>query len=466
MQYLSCSILQIFFFLAELKWTYAGYLTDNFPQSVIEDGQLTTLQLLAKYKHPGESHDVTTEDKYILTMHRIPRPKAKPVLLVHGLQDSSATWILMGPESGLGYYLYANGYDVWMGNVRGNRYSRNHVKYNASADKAYWTFSWHEIGYYDIPAMIDTVLGKTGYQKLSYFGHSQGTTTFFVMASTRPEYNAKVHSMSALAPVAFMGHVKAPLLPLARMGIVMFGDFLNNLMSHGTIATMTCTITPKMFKTCLNYFYDIVGKNTEEFNTTMFPVVLGHLPAGCNIKQLEHYIQLKSSQRFCQFDYEAKENQRIYGRPTAPDYPLEKVTAPIALYYAQNDYLSSVEDVQKLIKILPNVVENNMYPQKKWNHMDMVWGLSSRRLAQPKMLKVMQLWENGGPGKNNEDVEEEVDAKEEDPEHEEVPETTEISVFKSASAVCVITFLSIINHVVDKLSVKSGHFNTKLRQCY
>ncbi|XP_068151243.1 lipase 1 isoform X2 [Drosophila tropicalis] len=361
-------------------------------------------------------------------MHRIPRPKAKPVLLVHGLQDSSATWIFMGPKSGLGYYLYAKGYDVWMANVRGNRYSRNHVKYNASADKAYWSFSWHEIGYYDLPAMVDAVLAKTGYQKLSYIGHSQGTTTFFVMASTRPEYNAKINLMSALAPVAFMGNVKAPLLPLARMGIRMFGSFLNTMLAHSTIATMTCTITPRMFKTCLKYFYDIVGKNSGEFNTTMFPVVLGHLPAGSNVKQMEHYIQLKASQRFCQFDYEAKVNQRIYGRPTPPDYPLEKITAPVALYYAQNDYLSSVEDVQKLIKLLPNVVENYMYPQRKWNHIDMVWGLRSRRLAQPKVLRVMRLWENGGPGKNNDEAEEEEDeADDQDEHHDEVPETTEAS---------------------------------------
>lgn len=208
---------------------------------------------------------MTTDDKYILTLHRIARPGAKPVLLVHGLEDTSSTWIVMGPESGLGYFLYANGYDVWMGNVRGNRYSKGHVKLNPNTDKSYWSFSWHEIGMYDLPAMIDGVLQKTGYQKLSYFGHSQGTTSFFVMASSRPEYNAKIHLMSALAPVAFMKHMKAPLMGIARMGMNMFGDNFE-LFPHSEVFLNQCLSSAAMLKTCMRFYWQIVGKNREEQN--------------------------------------------------------------------------------------------------------------------------------------------------------------------------------------------------------
>ncbi|KAI8427544.1 hypothetical protein MSG28_002059 [Choristoneura fumiferana] len=64
------------------------------------------------------------------------------------------------------------------------------------------TFSWHEIGYYDLPAMIDYVIKNTKVSKLQYVGFSQGTTAFWVMASTRPEYNDKISAMQALAPIA------------------------------------------------------------------------------------------------------------------------------------------------------------------------------------------------------------------------------------------------------------------------
>jgi len=51
--------------------------------------------------------------------------------------------------------------------------------------------------------MIDHVLKVTGFPKLHYAGHSQGCTSFFVMCSMRPAYNAKVVSMQALAPAVY-----------------------------------------------------------------------------------------------------------------------------------------------------------------------------------------------------------------------------------------------------------------------
>ena len=36
-------------------------------------------------------------------------------------------------------------------------------------------FSWHEIGTYDLPAMINKTLETSGQDKLFYIGHSMGT---------------------------------------------------------------------------------------------------------------------------------------------------------------------------------------------------------------------------------------------------------------------------------------------------
>lgn len=59
-----------------------------------------------------EVHHVKTDDGYILEMHRIlgspkspPRESKKVVFLMHGLLDSSATWVLTGPSHGLGVFL-------------------------------------------------------------------------------------------------------------------------------------------------------------------------------------------------------------------------------------------------------------------------------------------------------------------------------------------------------------------------
>lgn len=103
-----------------------------------------------KFGYPLENHTVTTEDGYILTMHRIPHGKnnsetldtpVKPVaLLQHGLGSSSVDWINKGPDQSLGQLLADAGWDVWLGNNRGTLWSRNHLKWNPDTDNEYWDF--------------------------------------------------------------------------------------------------------------------------------------------------------------------------------------------------------------------------------------------------------------------------------------------------------------------------------------
>lgn len=176
------------------------------------------LQIIKKHGYPLERHRITTEDGYILEIHRIPhglrnsQEKNKPVVLLqHGLLCSSADWVNNAvTKNSLAFLLADKGYDVWLGNQRGNTWSRKHSFFNPNINRnLFWNFSWDEIGRYDLPAMIDYVILKTGVRDIFYVGHSQGTTAFFVMASERPEYNRKIKLMSALAPVAFMSHVES-----------------------------------------------------------------------------------------------------------------------------------------------------------------------------------------------------------------------------------------------------------------
>lgn len=171
--------------------------------NLVEKSEITAF-LIAEHGYPVEEHYVNTSDGYILKVYRIPSSPSSPPIngkrvafLQHGLLCSSADWVVLGKGKALAYLLADAGYDVWLGNARGNTNSRKHQKLSPD-HKDFWDFSWHEIGQIDLPAMIDFVLLNTGEKDLHYIGHSQGTTAFFVMTSLRKEMNAKIRTMHAL----------------------------------------------------------------------------------------------------------------------------------------------------------------------------------------------------------------------------------------------------------------------------
>jgi lysosomal acid lipase/cholesteryl ester hydrolase len=70
------------------------------------------------------------------------------------------------------------------------------------------------MGTKDLPKVIDYILQTTGATQIFYAGHSQGTTISYVLCSERPEYNSKFRAIFSLAPIAFMSHLKCPMLQM------------------------------------------------------------------------------------------------------------------------------------------------------------------------------------------------------------------------------------------------------------
>jgi len=145
------------------------------------EGTMKWTAIAGKYGYQTESYQVETYDGYLLTLFRIPgklqeSPRIRPpVLLWHGMASSGVTWLLNGDNSPA-FILAEEGYDVWMGNTRGNSFSRRHRKLDPDGDEnEFWDFTFEKAGKFDISAAVFFINKKTG-MSVPYIGHSGGTT--------------------------------------------------------------------------------------------------------------------------------------------------------------------------------------------------------------------------------------------------------------------------------------------------
>jgi len=375
-----------------------------FPDDLKPDADLTVPQLIQKYGFPFEEHKVITKDNYILTLHRIPHgrdgagepKKRKVVFLQHGFIASSADWIENSVEKSLAYELADRKYDVWLGNARGNTYSREHVNISPS-DKAFWNFSFHEMGLYDIPAVIDYILEETKQEKLFYIGHSMGTTMFWISMSLNPFYNSKIQLMIALAPVAYVQYIKSPVRLLAPFAAeaeimeMMFGDreFLPHAGLVNIFRNYVCHLEPLEDLICENIVFLMSGFDRAQLNETMVPVILGHTPAGTSTKTLIHFAQGINFGKFRRFDYGKEKNLAIYGEEFPPNYNISGVTAPVALYCGNNDWLADEKDVSRLASVLPHLVRNYKVPYDKFTHLDFLFAIDVNKFVYNNIFELL-----------------------------------------------------------------------------
>lgn len=187
----------------------------------------TTFQkeFIKHFGYPVETHHITTQDGYHLTLHRIPSniSEAKTILLVHPMTTSGIMWVapLMTHPKPIAFALSDHGYDIWILHHRGTFESLNHETLKTS-DKRYWHFTLHELAIYDVGSAVEYILDVTGAHKINYLSHSQGSSCFLILLSSKPEFNQKIASAYLLGPVGSFKH-----FPLSVQ--VLFGSKLTKL---------------------------------------------------------------------------------------------------------------------------------------------------------------------------------------------------------------------------------------------
>ncbi|NWR47719.1 LICH hydrolase, partial [Regulus satrapa] len=363
-------------------------------------------EMVSFWGYPSEEYSVVTEDGYILQLNRIPHGRGNAgcqgvrpvVLLQHGLLGEGSSWLTNLPNSSLGFILADAGYDVWIGNSRGNTWSRRHQVLTAQQDE-FWAFSFDEMAKYDLPAMINFIEQKTGQKKLYYIGHSQGTTIGFIAFSTMPQLAQKIKVFFALSPVTTVIFSRSPFRKLAFFsdsGLKeLFGtrDFLPHTALGELILSKFCVCS----KVCKHILAMVFGFNWKNTNMSRFDVYTGHTPAGSSVQNIIHWLQRKGVLAFIPL-HSQKATIPLHPLLVTPQFPSPQTGAPFyevkhmevptAIWNAGQDCLADPRDTALLLPQVKNLVHHKMIPH--WNHLDFVLGLDATEVLYREILDIMK----------------------------------------------------------------------------
>ncbi|KZS16640.1 putative Lipase 3 [Daphnia magna] len=382
---------------------------NRLPQNV--ETFFTTPEIIRNRGYPVEIHHVTSEDGYILELHRIPAilsndgTHRKAVFLQHGALEASSTWFVNPSNRSLrntnrtkpfsekplllimctfvsfaALLLADKSYDVWLGNFRGNRYSRRHVKFDPKQTD-FWRFSWDEIGTFDIPVVINYILSVTGLPTLSYIGHSLGCGVFFIAMAKHPELNAKIDTMVALAPLSSFAHFTTGIFrKLAPYGNAI-ETFLRTVGTWGWLDSegvgdillqRKCAQTYQQAKRCLKALNIIMGSNPENLQLELMPLVKANLLHGTSVPVIAQFAQnYLAGETFQAYDFGRKGNVIRYGSIKPLAYALKNITAPVYIYSGGADRLVTPQDVDWLLTQLGNIKRSVRI--QTYNHGDFLW---------------------------------------------------------------------------------------------
>ncbi|KAK9874924.1 hypothetical protein WA026_005739 [Henosepilachna vigintioctopunctata] len=358
-------------------------------------------QIVLRRNQSLETYYTVTEDNYILKTFRMV-PKCEPkaiVLLDHSFIANAEMWVDKGDLS-LGFYLLERGYEVWMGNFRGSKYSNTNVKYTVD-DYAYWNFGFHEQGVYDIKSQIDLIKKITNKNDIVFIGYSMAGTSSLVYASLHPEHAQ--NSVSALINVGGVFHLRnmkglgpdmanffyrykfLELMNWLRIGSFPYGTILR------LIKFSACNSHPfKYF--CIYLYQPLIGFSKTELDASNAPIIIKKLPDGGSTKAILHFSQIyNTGGKFRLFDYGLKKNLEHYNSTEPPLYPLNRIKVPVFTYHGSEDFFTDLKDVEELYQELsPQAKIYGHKEVKGYNHFDLMYGKNREKDVYEHLLQLLE----------------------------------------------------------------------------
>ncbi|KAI7155572.1 alpha/beta-hydrolase [Hortaea werneckii] len=359
----------------------------------------------------AEEHIVQTKDGYLLGLHRVVGRQGsaegqqgqrvnsgegsirkKVVYLHHGLLMNSEVWVcLTDRERCLPFVLVEQGYDVWLGNNRGNKYSKKSV-HSKPTEARFWDFSMDQFAFHDIPDSINYILETTRQPNLSYIGFSQGTAQAFATLSIHPTLNEKVNLFIALAPaMAPPGLASGTVASLCKSNPEVLFLAFGRRAILGSATMWQALLYPAIF----TWFIDkslafLFNWQTRNISPHQKLAAYPHLYSFTSTKCVVHWFQIIRNGTFQMFDDEtttpfAVGNSAKYYK--VAKFPTRNIKTPIHLIYGGSD---SLVDIKLMLKELPrHTVARGI---QKYEHLDLLWASDVNRLVFPHVLEALEMY--------------------------------------------------------------------------
>ncbi|KFU91421.1 Lysosomal acid lipase/cholesteryl ester hydrolase, partial [Chaetura pelagica] len=305
------------------------------------------------------------------------------VFLQHAFLGDATHWISNLPNNSLGFLLADAGYDVWLGNSRGNTWSLKH-KTLQPYQKEFWQFSFDEMGKYDIPAELYFIMNKTGQKDVYYVGHSEGAAAGFIAFSTYPELAKRVKIFCALGPVITCSHATSPLITIAKAPEPLIRVFFCLIFEQYPTKRGFLNSNTMLLRSLTALIPTFVMLSLQ----SRIDTYVGHSPAGSSVQNALHWHQISYAGQFQAYDYGSKENIRKYNQSTPPVYQIEKINIPTAVWSGGRDKFADPKDMAKLLPQITNLIYHDHFPA--WGHLDFIWGLDATEKMYKKIIEIMR----------------------------------------------------------------------------
>ena len=337
-------------------------------------------EYIESFGYKLEENPVITDDGYILSLwHLNPKfPNGKTVFFQHGFTCTAWIFFHLG-ENSLPFYLLKEGYDIWLANNRGSYFSPGHISKDPRDPKSgYNNYSMDDFVASDMPAMVKYIKERTGAKKMTFIGHSQGTTLFLMAMMHDPIFTEEsFDNFISLGTVPNLAHSKFLPIDILDMiyDLLRRATFLQALNLPELLRELLATLAkehPKVFGKIFDTLASIYPSGRMDYINIYN--LLYYFPGGISKINLFHWSQIHQMKKLVYY------NPNFHEEKTAKEYNLEnlkKWKIKSLVTRSDDDTFGSYQDVTDFYDAVEDKSVIKLLELTSYGHLDVLFAESA-----------------------------------------------------------------------------------------